>query len=148
MTVYETGAADRKNDITAIAITKPHDRPEHLQGITYKIKTPNAAGQIINIYLTVNEHDGEPFEVFLNCTDSSINELASVSMVLISRLLRLGVPLDVISEDLEQVHSAHTAHMAGKQWCPSLIARIGRVLKEHEAQRKKQFNLDNNYASA
>ena len=67
-------------------------RPEYLIGATYKIKAPNGRNETSNIYLTVNEHDGRPFEVFLNCSDSSINELLGVSMVLISRLLRLSVP--------------------------------------------------------
>ncbi len=118
------------------------ERPEALSGVTYKIKTPNASGLIINVYLTVNEENGEPFEVFLNCSDNSIMELVSVSMVLVSRLLRLGVSLEVIAEDLEQVFSVNTAHMAGKRWCPSLIAHIGRVLKEHNTRRQGELSLN------
>jgi hypothetical protein len=116
-------------------------RPDILEGYTYKIKAPNAGGQTINIYLTVNEQDGRPFEVFMNCSDNTVYELVSVSMVLVSRLLRLGVSLETIAEDLEQVTSALTAHMDGQQWCPSLIARIGRTLKGHEARRQAILDL-------
>jgi len=116
-------------------------RPEYLIGATYKIKAPNGSNETINIYLTVNEHDGRPFEVFLNCSDSSINELLGVSMVLISRLLRLSVPLEQIASDLEQVASLNTGHFADKSWCPSLIARIGRVLKTHEGRRQARLEL-------
>jgi hypothetical protein len=116
-------------------------RPENLIGATYKIKAPNGRNETINIYLTVNEHDGRPFEVFLNCSDSSINELLGVSMVLISRLLRLSVPLEQIASDLEQVASLNTGHFADKSWCPSLIARIGRVLKTHEGRRQARLEL-------
>lgn len=129
------------NDSTFSTSKPALARPDLLQGFTYKIKAPNAGGQTINIYLTVNEQEGRPFEVFMNCSDNTVYELVSVSMVLVSRLLRLSVPLETIAEDLEQVTSALTAHMDGQQWCPSLIARIGRVLKSHEARRQALLDL-------
>jgi len=129
------------NDI-AHALLPPTERPDVLVGVTQKIKAPNVTGQMINIYLTVNEKNGRPYEVFLNCSDHSIMELVSVSMVLISKMLRLGVSLDAMAEDLEQIYSANTAHMAGKTWCPSLMARIGRALKEHNLRRQGELNLE------
>lgn len=129
------------NDNTFSTAKPALARPDLLQGFTYKIKAPNAGGQTINIYLTVNEQEGRPFEVFMNCSDNTVYELVSVSMVLISRLLRLSVPLETIAEDLEQVTSALTAHMDGQRWCPSLIAHIGRVLKSHEARRQAMLDL-------
>jgi hypothetical protein len=122
--------------------TRPQaDRPDVLAGETYKIKVPSPRGDLVNIYLTVTEHDGRPFEVFLNCSDNAIAELLGVSMILISRLLRLGVPLESIARDLEQVSSANTAHFADKSWCPSLIARVGRVLSSHEGRRQALLDI-------
>ncbi len=117
------------------------ERPEQLPGVTYKIKAPNPGGTQINIYLTVNEADGRPFEVFINCSDATVSELLGLTMVLISRLLRLAVPLDVIAEDLLQVTSSNTSHFADQAWHPSLIARLGRVLKAHESRRQAQLDL-------
>jgi hypothetical protein len=128
------------NDVTLETPKQALNRPECLTGSTYKIKAPNGRNETINVYLTVNEHDGRPFEVFLNCSDSSINELLGVSMVLISRLLRLSVPLEQIAADLEQISSLNTGHFADKSWCPSLIARIGRTLKSHEGFRQARLD--------
>ena len=132
------------NNNDEVTFTTPRPalgRPECLVGATYKIKAPNGRDATINIYLTINEQDGRAFEVFLNCSDSSINELLGVSMVLISRLLRLSVRLEQIAADLEQVASLSTGHFADKSWCPSLIARIGRVLKTHESRRQARLDL-------
>ncbi len=118
-------------------------RAEALRGTTYKIKVPNYAGEMVNIYLTVNEDDnGRPFEVFMNCSDGMVYELLAISMLLSSRLLQKGCTLEEVADDFEQVSSARTAHMAGQSWCPSLIARLGRELRKHDAQRQARLSLE------
>lgn len=119
----------------------PLERPEILPGVTYRLSVPNGRGDMIDINLTVNELDGRPFEVFLETRDATTMEMLGVSMVLISRLLRLGVPLETVAQDLAEVVSAHTAHFAKQSWCPSLIARIGLVLKSHESRRQALLDL-------
>lgn len=117
------------------------DRPEVLHGSTYFIKNATMPdGKIADIHLTVNELDGRVFEVFLQCRDAGAAELLGVVMILISKLLRRSVPLREIAADLEQVVSANTAHYANRIWFRSLVARIGYVLANHEAQR--QATLD------
>lgn len=116
-------------------------RSEVLPGQTYKIKAPNAQGEYTNIYLTVNEEDGKPYEVFINCSDTSLYETLAVAMILVSRLIQKGASLEEIAGDLAQVQSAYTAHMDGSQWFPSLIARIGAQLRSHESLRQGRLDL-------
>ena len=122
-------------------------RPEVLPGFTHKFKAPNAQQEWINIYLTVNEDDdGVPFEVFINCSDSTIYEMLSVSMVLMSRLLQRGATLEEIADDLRQVQSAHTQHMHGNTWYPSLVARLGATLRDHEGLKQGRLDLSSTEA--
>lgn len=130
------------NDTTAFGIpSKPLERPEVLAGFTYKITVPNTTGEVHNIYITINELDRRPFEVFVDCRDAVLYEQLTMATVLISRLLRLGVPLVEIAEDLQQIASATTAHFADREWCPSLASRIGRTLASHESRRQALLDL-------
>ena len=112
-------------------------RPEHLNGCTYKIKAPNGNGDQINLYVTINDDtDGHPLEIFLNCSDAALYEWLSLAMVLTSRLLRYGIPVPQIVDDMAAIHSARTGHfLPGGGFCPSLAAQIGRVLGQHQARR-------------
>ena len=118
-------------------------RPEQLNGRTYKIKAPNGNGDQINLYVTINDDaDGRPLEIFLNCSDAALYEWLSLAMVLTSRLLRYGIPVTQIVDDMAAIHSARTGHfLSGGGFCPSLAARIGRVLGQHQARRQATLDL-------
>ena len=111
------------------------NRPDRMAGFTYKLKgVPNGQGELITAYITINNSDktGKPFELFINGYDSSLYEWLSLSMVLISRLLRFGVDAKDIVSDLRQIHSASGSHVVpGKGMSPSLASRIGDILEEH-----------------
>ena len=105
-------------------------RPDVLRGSTYKRKIAGVDGEI-NVYITICELDGEPFEMFLNASDARFVEQVSVIMILASRLLRSGVAAETIAEDLCDIHSPFTGHMTRAGYCPSLTAAIGEVLYQH-----------------
>ncbi|MBI4362397.1 MAG: adenosylcobalamin-dependent ribonucleoside-diphosphate reductase [Euryarchaeota archaeon] len=69
------------------------DRPKNVVGTTYEIEAfPNR-----NLYVTVNDVTGKPFEVFCRLGDSGTDEDAAMQAVgkLITGLLRAGVSLTV-----------------------------------------------------
>lgn len=115
---------------TAPTTVIPDTRPEVLPGSTYKRKIASVDGEI-NIYITICEIDGQPFEMFLNASDARFVEQVSVIMILASRLLRSGVSPQTIAEDLCDIHSPFTGHMTRAGYCPSLTAAIGEVLYQH-----------------
>ena len=115
------------------------DRPELIKGHTYKIKTPNGNDQTVNVYVTINNTDIEidgnlvntPYEIFVNCSDQNLYEMASMMAVLVSNMLQEGISPIKISDLLETIHSTQTGHMVKGGYCPSFTARIARVLHGH-----------------
>lgn len=109
----------------------PNLRPEKLDGATYKGHTHDGKP----MYITVNEKEGRPFEVFVRVDDPDLFEWMTALTVMITRCLRHGDTLAAIADELMEVHSPKTRHFVdgGKGEAVSLAARIGTVLKEHRA---------------
>jgi len=106
------------------------ERPDVLPGSTYKRKIVGTDGDI-NVYITICDQDGRPFEMFLNASNARFVEQVSVIMIFASRLLQAGVPVSVIADDLCDIHSPFTGHMTSNGYCPSLSAAIGEVFRSH-----------------
>lgn len=104
-------------------------RPDILNGVTYHAKLPEGKP----LFITVNELNGKPYEVFIRMDDPNTFEWVVGFTIIITRLLRAGEPLDVIAHELMEVYSPVTMHQipGGGGNCPSLIARIGKVLLDH-----------------
>jgi hypothetical protein len=113
-------------------------RSEILSGPTYKVSLEGIehlqGGR--DMFITVNEQDGRPVEVFIRCDMPEVFEHVTAQSVQITRLLRCGEQLNVIAKELMEIHSPRTGHMVpgGRGWCPSLMARIGMVLLNHVSQ--------------
>lgn len=76
------------------------ERPETLTGITEKIKTGFG-----NLYVTINTHEGVPFEVFAQIGKSGHDTMADTEAVcrMISLCLRSGVPVENVIEQLQGI---------------------------------------------
>ena len=126
---------------------KPKPRDEVLKGPTYRMVIPeeitNRSGEV-DIMVTINESDGVPVEIFIQCDDPSIFQWVALSSVWATRLLRDGHPLDNIADEMLEIHCPHTGHHIPKvgEWVPSLVARIGRTLKKH-TELKNDKNDEN-----
>ena len=124
-----TGNADQSGKGKATAPS--NNRPTLLRGVTAKVQWPglNSAA-----YVTLNRlPDGNPFEVFLSSKDQRNNEWMTTSTLLLSWLMRMGVPLSTICDELEQVHSieGYMVPRNGKSaYFPSLVSLIGSYLRE------------------
>lgn len=104
-----------------------NSRPPYLQGLTAKVSWPglNSAA-----YVTLNRlTDGTPFEIFLSSKDQRNNEWMTTSTLLMSWLMRMGVPLSTICDELEQVHSFE-GFFVEERFRPSLVSFIGSKLRE------------------
>ncbi|WP_443478622.1 adenosylcobalamin-dependent ribonucleoside-diphosphate reductase [Novosphingobium aerophilum] len=113
-------------------------RPQVLPGKTIKIKWP-VDGE--NYYLTINDYvaqDGRriPFEIFINTSSAENFETMAALTRTLSAVCRRG-DARFIFEELERVHSAKGGafvaldHDTKGSYAPSLIALIGRILREH-----------------
>ncbi len=106
------------------------ERPEVLHSRTYRLKVPYDT-DVLNLYMTISDRDGRPFEFFLNCSNMELSEYLAAVSLLGSRMLRNGFPVELVAEDLMGIASPYTGHMRRGGYCQSLSALIGRTLLAH-----------------
>lgn len=118
-------------------MSTPRQRPEVLTGATYKIRIDASNGKI-TCYITINnDEDGKPFEVFINSKNTELAEHLAALTVMLSRMLQNGIDVADIVNDLSEIASPYTGHLIKGGWCPSIYARIGKVLESHNAKGAK-----------
>ena len=99
------------------------ERPETLEGFTSKIKT--GLGQL---YVTVTEYQGQPFEVFATIGKSGRSTTAKTEAIgrLVSLSLRSGVKVNKIIDQLTGIGGEHPVFQEGGLVLsiPDAIARV------------------------
>ena len=101
--VLSTGSGIKESDQTEDG-RRPMDRPDIVFGFTQKVRTG-----LGDLYLTVNEIDGRPFEVFTTIGRSgrSITAKAEAIGRLVSLALRSGVQVREIVKQLKGIGGEH-----------------------------------------
>jgi ribonucleoside-diphosphate reductase alpha chain len=126
----ETPEADAGADV--IYLAEPLDRPQSLEGHTYKLKWPDSEHAI---YLTVNDiivgGRRRPFEVFINSKNMEHFAWTVALTRMISAVFRRGGDISFVVEELKAVFDPRGgAWMQGK-YIPSILAAIGGVIEHH-----------------
>jgi ribonucleoside-diphosphate reductase alpha chain len=117
VTIYRDGS--KENQVLSVAGLsggqrggpgRVKERPETLEGFTTKVKT--GLGQL---YVTVTELDGEPFEVFATIGKSGRSTTAKTEAIgrLVSLALRAGVKVEQIVEQLKGIGGEHPVFQNG-----------------------------------
>lgn len=105
------------------------ERPEVLQGATYKIKWPRRSSAL---YLTINsDEEGTPFEVFITSKDGSASEWTTALSLMITAIFRTAEDIDFIADELMQIQSVNDGAFLNSQFFGSLPAYIGFRIKQH-----------------
>ncbi|MEM8554847.1 MAG: adenosylcobalamin-dependent ribonucleoside-diphosphate reductase, partial [Pseudomonadota bacterium] len=127
----------QKPDVAAslgqvVHLTEPLDRPQALEGLTYKLKWP---GSEHAIYITLNDItlNGRrlPFEVFINSKNMEHYAWTVALTRMISAVFRRGGDVSFVVEELKAVFDPRGgAWMEGK-YIPSILAAIGGVIERH-----------------
>ena len=114
-------------------------RDEVLEGATYKVVVEDR-----RIYVTVNEQNGEAFEIFVRCDIAELYEWITLVTLLVTRLLRTGAALAVVAKEMQQVHSsASSLHvLKDGSMCRSIVARLGDVLAAHAENSKGSVSYE------
>ena len=118
-----------------IYMSDPLDRPEALEGNTYKLKWPDSNHAI---YITVNDvvlnGHRRPFEVFINSKNMEHFAWTVALTRMISAVFRRGGDVSFVVEELKAVFDPRGgAWMQGK-YVPSILAAIGGILEQHMIQ--------------
>ena len=137
LSVTETEEATPEADQGAevIYIAKPLDRPEALEGRTYKIKWPDSEHAI---YITVNDtlQNGvrRPFEVFINSKNMEHYAWTLALTRMISAVFRRGGDVRFVAEELKAVFDPRGGAWMEGRYVPSILAAIGGVIERHLAE--------------
>lgn len=128
-------------------MNEPPPREQTLYGPTYRLTFPEgviAAPRAVDLLVTVNENEGEPVEIFIQCDDPTLYQWTALISVFMTRLLRDGHPLEKLAGEMLEIHCPHTGHIipGTAEWVPSLIARIGRALKQHREKQHDKNDSD------
>ncbi len=115
-----------------VYISEPLDRPQALEGQTYKLKWPDSEHAI---YITINDivlsGHRRPFEVFINSKNMEHYAWTVALTRMISAVFRRGGDVSFVVEELKAVFDPRGgAWMQGK-YIPSILAAIGGVIERH-----------------
>ncbi|TCP59792.1 ribonucleoside-diphosphate reductase class II [Rhodovulum bhavnagarense] len=115
-----------------VYIADPLDRPQALEGNTYKLKWPDSEHAI---YITINDivigGRRRPFEVFINSKNMEHFAWTVALTRMISAVFRRGGDVSFVVEELKAVFDPRGgAWMQGK-YIPSILAAIGGVIERH-----------------
>ncbi len=119
-------------DGDVIYLSEPLDRPQELEGSTYKLKWPDSEHAI---YITINDiivgGRRQPFEVFINSKNMEHFAWTVALTRMISAVFRRGGDVSFVVEELKAVFDPRGgAWMQGK-YVPSILAAIGGVIERH-----------------
>ncbi|MBF0283339.1 MAG: TSCPD domain-containing protein [Magnetococcales bacterium] len=113
-------------------------RPEELEGSTYKIKTPLSEHAL---YITINDvvsHPGtpqahrRPFEIFINSKNMENFAWIVALTRVISAIFRKGGDVTFLAEELRSVFDPRGGYYKpGGKYMPSLVAEIGECIEKH-----------------
>ncbi|MFC1884555.1 vitamin B12-dependent ribonucleotide reductase [Thermodesulfobacteriota bacterium] len=143
VTIYRDGSKEsqvlsftEKRPVEDSFLTAVKERPETLDGFTTKMTTGMG-----NLYVTVTEYDGRPFEVFATIGKSGRSTTAKTEAIgrLVSLALRSGVQVEHIVEQLKGIGGEHPVFQKDGLVLsiPDAISRVleNRYLKDKEIKR-------------
>ncbi|RYH10082.1 adenosylcobalamin-dependent ribonucleoside-diphosphate reductase [Tropicimonas sp. IMCC6043] len=134
LSVSESGEESPEIDHGAdvIYLSEPLDRPQALEGHTYKVKWPDSEHAI---YITINDivlnGARRPFEVFINSKNMEHFAWTVALTRMISAVFRRGGDVSFVVEELKAVFDPRGGAWMNGKYVPSILAAIGGVIERH-----------------
>lgn len=125
-------------EFTLTAVEPVARRPDVLPSMVYKLKWPQDGK---NWYITITNHDGEPYEMFITPPDAEAQEWVAALSRMVTGILRRGGDNRFIVDQLTEVASAKGGAFIAEdhKFYPSVVAAIGGVL-EKEFKRLSEIS--------
>ena len=133
----EPAEAKRPAESNVVHMHEKLERPELLEGSTYKIKTPLTEHAL---YVTINDivlnpdtpHERRrPFEIFVNSKDMAHFQWVVALTRVISAVFRKGGDCTFLVEELHSVFDPRGGYFKKGKYTPSLVAELGDVIERH-----------------
>lgn len=123
---------ETEEQLPEVSTLEPMERPDFLEGSTYKLKWP---GDEHAIYVTINDtviaNEAIPFEIFINSKNMEHHQWVSALTRMISAVFRRGGDVSFVTEELKAVFDPNGGVFFKQKFVPSVIAAIGGVIEEH-----------------
>jgi ribonucleoside-diphosphate reductase alpha chain len=146
VTIYRDGSKENqvlsfqdKGEEAISSVADIKNRPETLYGFTTKMTTGMG-----NLYVTVTEYEGEPFEIFATIGKSGRSTTAKTEAIgrLVSLALRSGVKVEKIVEQLKGIGGEHPVFQKDGLVLsiPDAISRVleNRYLKDKDFKKGRK----------
>ncbi|HEX7025903.1 MAG TPA: NrdJb [Gammaproteobacteria bacterium] len=134
----EIAEAETKSGAEIIHMHEKVARPDVLEGVTYKIKTPLSEHAL---YVTINdivlnpgtEHElRRPFEIFINSKNMEHFQWIIALTRILSAVFRKGGDVTFLVDELRSVFDPQGGYFKkGGRYTPSIVAEIGDVIEQH-----------------
>lgn len=133
-----TGGGSTSKAVDVVQMHEKLERPEILEGSTYKVKTPLSEHAL---YITINdivlnegsEHEQRrPLEIFINSKNMDHFQWVVALTRVISAVFRKGGDATFLVEELKGVFDPKGGYFKrGGRFMPSLVAEIGEAIEHH-----------------
>ena len=128
----EKSKSEKEIDGEVIYMSEPLERPNTLDGNTYKLRWPDSEHAI---YVTINDiivnDQRRPFEVFINSKNMEHFAWTVGLTRMISAVFRRGGDVSFVVDELKAVFDPRGGAWVNGKYIPSILAAIGGVLEEH-----------------
>ena len=109
------------------------ERPEVLDGKTYKIKLPDFA-----MLVTINDHNGKPYEIFTESKNVEHFQWVKALTLVTSLALQNGCPASILAKEMKEIHDGLGGRLKkGGGRHNSIVAQIGDILEQHTGEVKE-----------
>ncbi|MHA6326914.1 adenosylcobalamin-dependent ribonucleoside-diphosphate reductase [Roseivivax sp. CAU 1753] len=124
--------SESSDSAEVVYMSEPLERPQTLEGATYKLKWPDSEHAI---YLTINDTivggRRRPFEVFINSKNMEHFAWTVALTRMISAVFRRGGDVSFVVEELKAVFDPRGGAWVKGKYIPSILAAIGGVIEQH-----------------
>ncbi|MEZ5777916.1 MAG: adenosylcobalamin-dependent ribonucleoside-diphosphate reductase [Paracoccaceae bacterium] len=128
----EEKAPEADTGAEVVYLSEPLDRPQALEGATYKLKWPDSEHAI---YITINDivqgGHRRPFEVFINSKNMEHFAWTVALTRMISAVFRRGGDVSFVVEEMKAVFDPRGGAWMQGRYIPSILAAIGGVIERH-----------------
>jgi ribonucleoside-diphosphate reductase alpha chain len=108
-------------------------REPTLTGKTYKIKDPTNEA---TLYVTINDMNGKPFEIFINSKKMEHYQWVVALTRVMSAVFRKESNIEFLVEELTSVFDPRGGYWSEGSYVPSIVAHIGKFIETHLGMNK------------
>jgi ribonucleoside-diphosphate reductase alpha chain len=132
LSVEEAKTEEPVDSLETLNTNNIMERPEALEGATYKLKWP---GSDHALYITISDIIEEgvqrPFEIFINSKNMEHFQWTVALTRMISAVFRRGGDVSFVVEELKSVFDPQGGAWVKGKYLPSILAAIGGVIELH-----------------